>query len=210
MIIPDQISPQEIAVILRELSAALMADGDVVELGCYAGQTSVELAKTLRDFSAKFAGKKTDENANKNSDEKKKLWLYDSFKGLPEKSAKDISVLGADFKTGELFVAKADVVRRFKSANLPMPNIKKAWFSNLTTNDLPEKICFAFLDGDYYESIRDSFKLIEKKMTDGSVIIVDDYDNDALPGAKKAVDEWLAKNPENKLRVVQSLAIIKV
>lgn len=205
MIIPDQISQAEIAVILRELSVALKSEGDVVELGCYAGQTSIDLAKTLRDFSARFA----DENADKNSDEKKKLWLYDSFEGLPEKSVQDVSVLGEDFKTGELFVAKADVVRRFKSANLPMPNIKKAWFADLTASDLPDKICFAFLDGDYYESIRDSFKLIEKKMTNGGVIIVDDYDNDALPGAKKAVDEWLAKNPSRKLYVEQSLAIVK-
>ena len=79
---------------------------------------------------------------------------------------------------------------RFLRANLPVPVIKKAWFNELTDEDLPEKIAFAFLDGDFYESIKDSLKLVENKIVDGGVIIIHDYNNPALPGVAKAVDEW--------------------
>jgi O-methyltransferase len=75
-------------------------------------------------------------------------------------------------------------------AGLPVPVIKKAWFSDLTLEDLPEQIAFAFLDGDFYESIRDSIKLVVPRMSEDGVMIVHDYTNPALPGVKKAVDEW--------------------
>ena len=93
--------------------------------------------------------------------------------------------------TGHLMVTKREVKARFLRAGLPVPIIKKAWFNELTEVDLPEKIAFAFLDGDLYESIKDSLKLVENKMSDGGVIIVHDYNNSALPGVAKAVDEWL-------------------
>ncbi len=95
----------------------------------------------------------------------------------------------------------------FKKAGLPLPKIKKAWFSELTPADLPDKIAFAFLDGDYYESIMDSLRLIWSKLSEGAVVIVDDYANEALPGAAKAVDEWL-RNHKARLKAEQSLAII--
>ena len=87
--------------------------------------------------------------------------------------------------------------------------IKKVWFSDLTEGDLPEKIAFAFLDGDFYDSIKDSLRLIEDKMGVGTVVIVHDYDNLALPGVSKAVDEWLA-DKKIEMTKYQSLAIIHV
>ena len=56
---------------------------------------------------------------------------------------------------------------------------------------MPEKIAFAFLDGDFYESIKDSLRLVIPKMSRDGVIIVHDYTNLALPGVKRAVDECL-------------------
>ena len=56
-----------------------------------------------------------------------------------------------------------------------------------------EQIAFAFLDGDFYESIKDSIKLVAPKMSDGGVMVVHDYTNPALPGVKRAVDEWMQK-----------------
>jgi UDP-N-acetylmuramate--alanine ligase len=41
----------------------------------------------------------------------------------------------------------------------------------------------------------------------GTNVVVDDYANEALPGAGKAVDEWLRTHPA-KLHVEHSLAII--
>ena len=68
---------------------------------------------------------------------------------------------------------------------------------------------FAFLDGDYYQSIRDSLQLIAPKLTSHAIIVVDDYANEALPGAARATDEWL-RGRRYQLRVESSLAIVRL
>lgn len=190
-LLSDQVDEREIAIILRELEATLArgVSGDVVELGCYVGTTSVYLAKRLKSA-------------------ERDLYLYDSFEGLPPKTAEDDSPAGLQFKTGELFAAKKQLIRNIKQANVPMPIIKKAWFSNLAPQDMPARIAFAFLDGDYYGSIKDSLRCIEPRLTPGATVIIDDYANDALPGAAKATDEWLMRFPSYKKRVEHSLCII--
>ena len=187
----DQFGARELAVLLRELRTVIdtLVIGDVVELGCYKGLTSLEMQRTLMGI--------------------KKLYLYDSFAGLPPKVAQDQSPAGIQFKEGELPASKQDVINLFKKSGLPMPSIKKAWFSDLTCQDLPEHIALAFLDGDFYQSITDSLKLIWPKLSKGAVVLVDDYQNAALPGVQKAVDEWLKIHPA-RLRVEASLAVIKV
>jgi len=186
----DQFDDRELGVLLRELSAVLGSQipGDVVELGCYKGMTSLGIQRLLKGTG-------------------KKLFLYDSFEGLPEKLAQDQSPAGMQFKAGELPASKREVVGLFKKSGMPMPVIKKAWFSDLTSNDLPGHIAFAFLDGDYYESITDSLKLVWPKLSQDAVVVVDDYQNEALPGAQKAVDEWLQLHPAS-LRVQASLAVL--
>ena len=171
-----QITEKEAERILQMARESLDVPGDFVEMGCYKGDTSLLLAELLVE--------------NQVEKSVKKLWIYDSFEGLPEKSVSDESVIGENFIQGALAVTKREVKERFLHANLPVPVIKKAWFSELTSDDLPERIAFAFLDGDFYESIRDSLKLVVPKMSEGGVLIVHDYTNPALPGVKRAVDEW--------------------
>lgn len=211
----DQVSELETEKILSVARESLAAEGDFVEFGCYKGDTALLLAEVLRDFSrdlqvgdAKYGGTDARSGGCGKSCGKlsRRLWLYDSFEGLPEKSASDVSALGEDFRAGELFVTKREVKERFLRAGLPVPVIKKAWFRDLADTDLPEKICLAFLDGDFYESIRDSLGLVSGRMSDGGVIIVHDYGNPALPGVKKAVDEWLRGRD---LETYKSLAIIR-
>ena len=168
----DQVSEKETERILELAQECLDISGDFVEMGCYKGDTSLLLAEIVKAS-------------------EKKLWIYDSFEGLPEKKEVDKSVMGVLFRGGELAVTKREVKQRFLRANLPVPVIKKAWFSELVENDLPEQIAFAFLDGDFYESIKDSIKLVAPKMSDGGVMVVHDYTNLALPGVKRAVDEWM-------------------
>lgn len=189
----DQVSELETERILEIARECLTVDGDFVELGCYRGDTSLSLAELLVEKSVEKPVKK--------------LWIYDSFEGLPGKSKEDESEVGKEFQQGELAVTKREVKARFLRAGLPVPVIKKAWFNELTEADLPEKIAFAFLDGDLYESIRDSLRSVEDKVSKGSVIMVHDYDNPALPGVTRAVDEWL-KNKDIKMQKYRSLAII--
>ena len=189
----DQVSELETEKILEIARKCLVMDGDFVELGCYKGDTSLLLAELLVEKSVEKPAKK--------------LWIYDSFEGLPEKTIEDESAIGKDVMGGELFVAKREVKARFLRAGLPVPIIKKEWFNELTEVDLPERIAFSFLDGDFYESIKDSLKLVENRVNRGGVIIVHDYNNPALPGVARAVDEWV-RGKEIKIVRYESLAII--
>ena len=188
-LLSDQVSEREVQVVLRELARVQDVSGDVVEFGCFVGTTSVHLAKTLQGTS-------------------KQLYLYDSFAGLPEKRSEDVSPAGEQFKAGELLATKKELIRNLKQTNVPMPTIVKGWFSDVTPDQVPSQVSFAFLDGDYYESILDPLRLIWPRLAPGAVIVVDDYANEALPGAAKAVDEWTRTHPTKQFKVEASLGIL--
>ena len=175
----QQVSDNETAVILSELRNALSRDvsGDIVEFGCYRGDTSLLMERVLeREFPKSQS----------------RLWIYDSFEGLPARTREDASVAGDNFRAGELLVTKREVVERFKKAGLRVPRIRKGFFENLSNRDLPEEIAFAFLDGDLYQSIKTSLELVAPRMNKNGVILVHDYNNPQLPGVARAVDEWMA------------------
>ena len=190
-IISDQITRQELVVILRECERVLAQGvaGDIVELGCYVGTTSLFLQRLLSGIPGKT------------------LHVYDSFAGLPPKQPADASPAGEQFKAGELAATKAVFIKHFKQAGLPLPVIHKGWFEELGSGDMPPKICFAFLDGDFYSSILASLKLVWPRLQQGAVIVVDDYQTEALPGVRQALNEWSRDHP-CKLRVEASLAIM--
>lgn len=189
-LLSNQIDERELAIILRELEKTLTTNvnGDVVEFGCYVGTTSVPLGKRLLTAD-------------------KKLFVYDSFEGLPEKTREDESPTGTQFVAGELLASKKQLIKNFRQANIPVPTIVKAWFSDVTPAEVPSAISFAYLDGDYYRSVLDPLRLIWDRLSPGAIVVVDDYANEALPGAARAVDEWLRSHPA-ALRVEHSLAII--
>lgn len=190
-LVSDQIEYPELAVILRELERVLVADvpGSIVELGCYTGTTSLFIQRLLQVHPREFH-------------------VYDSFEGLPPKVAADISPAGEQFKTGELTASKAKLIQHFRRAGLPLPIIHRCWFEQLTADDLPEQIAFAFLDGDFYTSIAASLAVITPLLVPGAVIVVDDYQSEALPGARKAFDQW-ATIHKLAARSEQSLGIIR-
>ena len=203
-----QVEDRETTEILKIAQECLSVPGDFIELGCYEGDTSLLLAEIIEKHNNR-GGSEVSYAPESNESKSKELWIYDSFEGLPAKTKEDESVAGINFQKGALFVTKREVKARFLRANLKVPHIIKAWFSDLTDADLPKKISFAFLDGDLYQSIKDSFKAIDGRMSQGSVIIVHDYNNPELPGVTQAVDEWLSRT-KHKLAIKDSLAIIKV
>lgn len=191
-IISLQVDRRELEIILSHLETKLSekAAGSIVEFGCYVGTTSLFIRRLMDLYWA------TNE-----------FHVYDSFEGLPEKDIKDQSPLGLQFRAGELRASKKDFIATFKKARLQMPKVHKGWFNELNDTEIPDQIGFAFLDGDYYESILTPLARIWPRLTDGAVVIVDDYANESLPGAKRAVDEWLAGHRAT-IRVESSLAII--
>ena len=206
----QQVTARETEILLQELKKILNNNvpGDIVEFGCYKADTSVLYQKLLESMG--HGGAFQPEN-HAPSTSQKMLWLYDSFEGLPAKTREDNSAAGDAFQAGELLVTKREVVEKFKKMGLKLPKIKKAFFDDLDIiYDIPEKISYAFLDGDLYQSIKTSLRLVTEKMSPGSVIIVHDYNNPELPGSARAVDEWL-KDHQPKVasfRVAETLAII--
>ena len=187
-----QIPDRETKLLLDELEKTLDLPGDVVEFGCYEGDTSILLAGELRDTPDKW------------------LYLYDSFEGLPAKTAEDNSGDGWRFKEGELKASPDTVRHKFKKYALPDPVIVKAWFNELSDSDLPNQISFALLDGDFYESIKSSLALVAPRMVAGGIITIHDYRNAELPGSSKAVNEFLAEHAdEYALRIVATMAVLE-
>ena len=153
-------------------------DGDIVELGCNVGESSKYLRAGLNRF-------KSD----------KKLWVYDSFEGLPDKSQWEE---GTPWKPGTLKTTEDVLIENFRSNKLISPDrIVKCWFKNIKEEDLPSKISFAFLDGDFYDSIFDSLEKIYDKVSDGGYIFFHDYERPDLPGVKKAIEDFFVKIDED-------------
>lgn len=189
-VISDQVDQQDIRTILIQLEQimALHIPGDIVEFGCYIGTTSLFIQRLL-DIRR----------------ENRSFHVYDSFEGLPAKSREDESPAGSGFRAGALTVSKKQLIREFQKAHLKLPTIHKSWFGALSAEDVPKQIAFAFLDGDFYQSIKDSLTLVLPQMSHGGIIVVDDYAREALPGVARAVAE-----ARLAVRVVHDLAIITI
>ena len=168
--------------------------GDIVEFGCYIGSTSLFLRRVL----GKIDHAKT-----------RALHVYDSFAGLPEKRQQDASPVGSNFKSGELFVSKKQLLREFQKAQLEPPIVHKGWFSDLRPEEVPPHIAFAFLDGDFYQSIIDSLRIVWDKMSPHAIIAIDDYGREALPGVERAVDEFL-RGKAVRLHAAHNVGILEL
>ena len=166
-------------------------EGDVVEFGCYVGESSKYLMKTLVT-----------------TETTKKLYVYDSFEGLPELSKWEE---GTGWRAGTLKSTEQILESNFIQNNLPIPIIHKDWFKNVPQDKLPEKIAFAFLDGDFYDSIYDSLNKIFDRVSDGGYICFHDYQRRDLPGVRAAIEDFLKeRNLEyNVVEVCEQLGVYK-
>lgn len=151
-------------------------EGDFVELGVFRGGTAKLLSLVM--------------NWKKSN---KTLHLYDSFEGLPElkdedKPSKNFLKKG-DFKVSQWHLSQT-------MASLPNYTVYPGWFSETIPNKLPDKICYAHLDGDFYSSILESLEGVYPRLSPGAICVIDDYDNGGLPGVNQAVSEFMVDKPE--------------
>lgn len=179
-IISGMATEDNIRIILTNLKKVLddRIEGDIVELGCHMGTTSLFIQRALEYY-------KSD----------KKFHVYDSFEGLPEKHTKDYSKnTERKFLKGDAQTSKYSLINNFKNAGLNLPVVHAGWFKD---QEYPEKIAFAFFDGDFYTSIMDSFEKIYPRLITGGIICIHDYLWDALPGVNKACEDFLKNKPED-------------
>jgi len=166
--------------IVSFLGGTLDLPGDICEFGIAQGATSALIANEIRD---------TD----------KKLWLFDSFEGLPRPTEKDrliddIFSLGSmERYQGTMACGQDQVVGRLNSIGFPLDRANiVAGFIEKTVKyaGIPTSVCFAYVDFDFYEPIKIALELLHKRLPLGGVVIVDDY-GFFSEGAQAAVDEFV-------------------
>lgn len=175
------ISREQIRILLAILDSVLEKNipGDVVEFGCYVGESSKYLRMML-DYH------RSDKN----------LYVYDSFEGLPPLSQYEENT---GWRAGTLKTSEEILLSNFFNNGLRSPIVTKGWFKEIPDYKIPKQISFAFLDGDFYNSIYDSLNKIYNRMSRGSTILFHDYERSDLPGVKSAVLDFLQHNNlENK------------
>jgi len=142
--------------------------GAVVELGCAQGVTTTYLRRVMDEL------------------HRYDLHVFDSFEGLPAKRDED----GGDgrFAQHSFAMGPEILLANFAKRGLTPPVIHKGWFGEIT--DYPGTIAFAFLDGDFYDSITDGLRMVWPRLASGAVVAVHDYGYDPLPGVERACNDF--------------------
>ena len=167
---------------------AYEVQGDVVELGCNSGESSVVMQKIITTMQ-----------------QNKQFHVFDSFCGVPESVSEDENV----YKAGDMSVSETQFRMNFEKTELPVPIIHKGWFDDTLQPNLPEKIAFALIDCDLYDPTLLALNSVYPRLSRGAVcyfgIYWDPEGDDCLtkkmtyksPGVKKACDEFFKEKPEN-------------
>jgi len=160
--------------------------GCFVECGVAQGGSSALMALVAHDY-------------KKN----RKIWLFDSFEGLPESTEKDydekeqstgkhISPLEKGFCLGAYQKVEKLLFSKF-GLNKKNVFMIKGWFRNTLPKyrNKIDKISLLRIDADWYESTKCCLENLYDNVIEGGFIIIDDYGT--CFGAKKALDEFLEK-----------------
>lgn len=119
----------------------------------------------------------------------KKVWVADSFQGLPEPEMKQDDGLNF-FLDPCLAVPQETVEENFRRYGLLDERVKflKGWFSDTLPTAPVEQLSVLRLDGDLYKSTIDVLVTMYDKLADGGFIIIDDYG--AIEACKQAVMDF--------------------
>ena len=82
--------------------------------------------------------------------------------------------------------------------------------NEITDEMLPNKISFAFFDGDFYQSIYDSLLKVYPKLSYGAIVCFHDYERWNLKGVKLAVDDFfknIGKNERTQFKICDQLGV---
>jgi len=153
-------------------------EGDFVETGVWKGG-SVILAYNLY----------------KQSGQKRKVYVYDSFEGLPKPNGEKYPIDLGDihWTLKELAVSLEDVKDNFKLFSDIDESVVfvKGWFKDTMPVNNIEKISILRLDCDMYESTIDVLDYLYPKLSIGGFCIIDDF---AHKGAHTAVMDYRKKH----------------
>ena len=134
--------------------------------------------------------------------ERRNLWLFDTFEGLPAPTADDPDYEIAKLLTGKCRGQLEEVRELFLSCGTAdgVHFVKGLFQDTLPLNPI-DRIALLHIDGDWYDSVRICLESLYDKVVPGGIIQFDDYGY--WKGARKAVDEFLQqrgiKQPLRKL-----------
>lgn len=162
-------------------------EGDFVECGVWRGGNAMVAAELFKLYGVS-----------------KKVWLFDTFKGMTEPTENDVEA--SDGKSARMqytrdqrddhnawcYASLADVRTNFDKRGLLSDQVIFVPGDVCQTLDqvsqIPESICVLRLDTDWYESTKKELEVLYPKLTPGGCLIIDDYGYWA--GSKKATDEY--------------------
>lgn len=154
--------------------------GDIVECGVWRGGGCIFSAGYLRAHEMN-----------------RRVYVADSFEGLPVPSAKEDQGLDlSKERFPELAVSMHTVRENFAAYGLDQPNVVflKGWFKDTLPTAPVDMIALLRLDGDLYESTMDALNALYDKVVPGGVVIVDDYN--ALKVCRDAVHDFFGRRGE--------------
>lgn len=158
------------------LTTALDKDGDLIECGVAQGGTSLLSALVLREYGSS-----------------KKLYMCDSFEGLPAPDPKFDKAYKEKQFLAEISEAQS-LIREHGLENYCV--FRKGMFrETLHEFAADQKFCFAHIDADLYASTVDCITDVYPRMSPDSPIVFDDY-YDESGGVRLAVNELAAATSE--------------
>jgi hypothetical protein len=153
-------------------------EGDFIECGVWRGGACIFAREVLKSLNSK-----------------RKIYVADSFEGLPPPNPEKYPVDYGDthYQINDLKVSLEDVKKNFERFRKLDDDVVflKGWFKDTLPNCNIKKISVLRLDGDMYESTIDSLENLYPKLSVGGYCIIDDYGH---KGAKAAVDDYREKN----------------
>ena len=159
--------------------------GDIFECGVYKGGTAALFRSLIEE--TKCA---------------KKLYLFDSFEGMPDTDpSKDWHNKG-DFSDTSI-----EEVRKFVGGS-EICIFRKGFIPDTFAGLSEIKISFAHIDVDIYRSVTDCLKFVWPRISVGGAAVIDDYGLPTCPGARQAVDDFFQDGPAVPLCLHSGQAVI--
>jgi hypothetical protein len=164
---------------LRGLHDAVMSvcargiPGDVVECGAARGGSAALLALAVREYGSP-----------------RRVWVFDTFAGIPPPTAADPDEAVARLYTGSFKGELPQVQRLFERLQIAdRTTFVKGLFQDTVPSAAVGAIAVLHLDGDWYESVKVCLEHLYDRVSPGGIVQIDDYGH--WEGARKAVDEFL-------------------
>jgi O-methyltransferase len=180
------VSPDRCYVLIGLARYARHLSGDFAECGVWNGGTALLLARTLKTI------------ANK------KLYLFDSFQGLPPlNGAKD-----PWFLQGQYCAKSVEGVKALLSDFESMIDMRCGWIPETFRGLEERRYAFAHIDVDIYQSNLDCCAYFYPRLVAGGVLLFDEYCFAAARGEKEAVDEFFADKPERPIALPTGQALV--